>query len=271
MTRFWTIGGALSLVLMLVIACTIVPANGESANYEAARWNPIHFKPAIETASDEQCLACHREILDRKLRETSPAGVKASESLAWYQTLDTYEGEQETFHRRHLATPYAKRVMNMKCTTCHQGNNPREEAPIPPTAGDAGFTLRKMVNPDTCLMCHGKFNFPVMGLPSDWSTSGEMFGGSCLTCHGAIRTSRHKVNFLNAEAIEEGGKETADVCYGCHGGRAWYRINYPYPRHAWPGMAPDVPEWAKDRPTVSQDRFLIDSPLTKTSAGGKQE
>ena len=33
--------------------------------------------PAIETARDEQCLACHREVLEDKVRETSPAGIKA--------------------------------------------------------------------------------------------------------------------------------------------------------------------------------------------------
>ena len=47
-----------------------------------ATYDPIHFKPAIETARDEQCLACHREVLDDKVRETSPAGVKASTSKA---------------------------------------------------------------------------------------------------------------------------------------------------------------------------------------------
>ena len=69
------------------------------------RWDPIHFKPAIDDATDEQCLACHQEILDRKVLEQSPAGVNASETLAWYQTLDTYKGAQDTFHRRHLVTP----------------------------------------------------------------------------------------------------------------------------------------------------------------------
>ncbi len=26
-------------------------------------------------------------------------------------------------------TPFAKKVMNLQCTFCHQGNDPREEAP----------------------------------------------------------------------------------------------------------------------------------------------
>jgi hypothetical protein len=99
-----------------------------------------------------------------------------------------------------------------------------------------------------------------MGLPSDWHGSSALFGNNCLTCHAAVRTNRHRVNFLNAEAIEEAGKETGDACYGCHGGRAWYRIHYPYPRHAWPGMSPDTPEWARERPTESDKRFLTDNP-----------
>jgi hypothetical protein len=57
-------------------------------------------------------------------------------------------------------------------------------------------------------------------------------------------------------AIEQAGKAGADACYGCHGGRAWYRIAYPYPRTPWPDMPAEVPEWAKDRPTQSEARFL---------------
>jgi nitrate/TMAO reductase-like tetraheme cytochrome c subunit len=227
-----------------------------------ATYDPIHFKPAIESARDEQCLACHREVLEDKVRETSPAGVKASTSLAWYQRNPTYSGEQDTFHRRHLVTPLAKELMNLSCNTCHQGHDPREEAPGSSATGtpqsDAGFALRKVVNPETtCLKCHGQMNIQVMGLPSPWHESREMFGGSCLTCHAAIRTNRHQVTYLKAEAIEAAGQKSGEVCYGCHGGRPWYRIAYPYPRHAWEGMAPDVPDWAKDRPTESEARFQL--------------
>jgi hypothetical protein len=77
-------------------------------------------------------------------------------------------------------------------------------------------------------------------------------------CHEGIRTSRHNVNFLKSRAIEAAGRESADNCYGCHGGRAWYRIPFPYPRHAWDGMDKDVPDWAKNRPTASDPRFLLD-------------
>lgn len=227
-----------------------------------ATYDPIHFKPAIDQATDAQCLACHREVLEDKVRETSPAGIKAASSKAWYQQFSTYTGEQETFHRRHLVTPMARELMNLSCTTCHQGSDPREEAPgssatAMPQSTDA-FTLRKQVNPETtCLKCHGRMNVQVMGLPSPWPESKEMFGDSCLTCHAAIRTNRHQVSYLKAEAIEAAGAKNADTCYGCHGGRSWYRINYPYPRHAWAGMPPEVPEWAKERPTESEARFQL--------------
>ncbi len=235
----------------------VLASEMKAEQYEHARWHPMHFQPAIDQATDEQCLSCHQEILDRKVLEQSPAGVKASAALAWYQTLNTYEGPQETFHRRHLVTPLAKNLMDMKCTTCHQGNNPREEAPIPPDVAMTDFTLRKMVDPETCLMCHGRNPYERMGLPGPWAESRETFQNNCLLCHAGIRTNRHQVNYLKAEAIEELGTKDADICYGCHGGRQWYRIAYPYPRHAWKGMADEVPEWAKDRPTESQPRFRI--------------
>jgi hypothetical protein len=86
---------------------------------------------------------------------------------------------------------------------------------------------------------------------------GVSFGGNCLTCHASIRTTRHQVNFLKPEAIEVAGQENGEVCYGCHGGRSWYRISYPYPRHAWDGMDKDTPDWAKGRPTESEARFRM--------------
>lgn len=225
-----------------------------------ATYDPIHFKPAIEQATDEQCLACHREILADTVRETSPAGVRAAASLAWYQQMSTYAGGQDTFHRRHLVTPLARELMDLRCTTCHQGHDPRDEAPgssasaAPQANGD--FTLRKQVNVETtCLKCHGQMPVQLMGLPAPWPEAKAMFGNDCLTCHAAIRTERHQVSYLNAAAIEAAGAKNSDVCYGCHGGRAWYRISYPYPRHAWPGMPAEVPDWAKDRPTESEARF----------------
>ena len=228
----------------------------ENKDYESARWDPIHFQPEIGSASNEDCLSCHKEIIERKVLEKSPAGLAAAEALAWYQTLDTYEGPQETFHRRHLVTPLAKKLMNMQCNTCHEGNEPREEVgATPPYEGN--LTLRKMVDPNICLMCHAQMNYKVMALPGPWHESRTVMGDSCVACHAAIRTNRHNVNFLNAEEIEKAGAESSDVCYGCHGGRSWYRIGFPYPRHAWEGMAEEVPDWAKDRPTESQERFRV--------------
>jgi nitrate/TMAO reductase-like tetraheme cytochrome c subunit len=237
-------------------------ASDSEKSYERAVYAPIHFWPAIESAKGEQCLACHREVLDDKVRPTSPAGVNASASKAWYQQLSTYSGDQDTFHRRHLVTPLAKELMNLNCNTCHRGHEPRDEAPgtsataIPQSTTD--ITLRKQVNVETtCLKCHGQMPVQNMGLPSPWPESKAMFGNSCLTCHAAIRTNRHQVSYLKAAAIESAGAKNADVCYGCHGGRAWYRLSYPYPRHAWEGMSPDVPDWAKDRPTESEARFQL--------------
>ena len=109
-------------------AAAAIAALAKISDYQTARWHPLHFKPAIDTATNEQCLACHKEVLDHKPRDTSPAGVTAAQSVAWYQTLDTYEGEQASFHARHISTPFAKTVMNLKCNFCHQGNDPREEA-----------------------------------------------------------------------------------------------------------------------------------------------
>jgi len=198
----------------------------------------------------------------------SMAGVKAEDTLAWYQQLVTYKGEQDTFHRRHLATPMAKELMNLQCNTCHEGHDPREEAQgssaTAAAQDDHGFTLRKQVNPETtCLKCHGQFpGWELMRLPGTWDEVKPYFKNDCLACHVSTRTQRHQVNYLKADAIEAAAtaaKESghgADVCMGCHGGRAWYRIAYPYARNPWPEMPEGTPEWAKDRPTHSESRFI---------------
>ncbi len=243
--------------IMFISSLSFGLAQAESKpSYDAARWDPIHFQPQIATASDEQCLACHKNILEDKPKEQSSAGVRRDESLAWYQTLASYEGEQDTFHRRHLVTDLAKDLMQMRCNTCHQGNDPRDEVSDSAKDTQTGLTMRKMVDPNICLMCHGKMNIKAMGLPKPWPESKAMFQDNCLICHANIRTNRHQVNFLKPEAIEKAGQKNSSSCYGCHGGRAWYRIAYPYPRHAWQYMPEAVPEWAKDRPTESNPRFL---------------
>lgn len=248
--------GLVLIVVAMGFACA--QSSAVPSDYQRARFDPIHFKPAIDSASNAQCLACHAEVLEPSLRKQSIAGVDAAKAKAWYQTTSTYQGEQETFHRRHLSTAYAKQVMNLQCTTCHQGNSPRDEAPNTSASNqNQPLTLRKMASAETtCLMCHGTMNYTVMGLPSPWPQSKATFQNNCLLCHAAIRTNRHKVNYLNAAAIEEAGTKNADVCYGCHGGRAWYRISFPFARNKWEGMAPDVPDWAKNRPTSSEPRFL---------------
>jgi hypothetical protein len=246
--------------MLLLFAAAAAGAEDQARaalDYQAATWSPLHFKPAIETAKDEDCLACHAEVLEPSIREVSPAGVKATEALAWYQTVDTYTGDQETFHRRHLATDYAKQVMDLKCNTCHQGNDPRDETAISHANGDPTLTQRKHVDPTICLMCHGQFPYKNMNVPGPWLESGAAFQNNCMLCHVTFRTDRHQVNYLKADAIEALAKEKEDVCFGCHGGRSWYRISYPYPRHPWPGMAEAVPDWAKDRPTESAVRFQI--------------
>ena len=247
-------------------------------DYQRARYHPIHFPPAIEQASNEECLACHQETLSNSVRETSPAGVKAADSLAWYQTLDTYSGPQATFHWRHLESDFAKQTMNLQCNFCHKGNDPREETPdMLPTrpaltaSATPEFTLRKMVNPsETCLLCHGSMPDPenIMGLGGKWhEVRGDMeyaeAPNGCLSCHAeTFRTNRHQVNYLNAANIEELARSgTSDTCYGCHGGRAWYRTSYPYPRHDWPGMdKTTVPEWAANRPTASKPEHQLAKP-----------
>jgi hypothetical protein len=244
-----------------------VAALKKITDYERARYHPLHFKPAVETATNAQCLACHDEILKRKVRTKSPAGVDAKSALAWYETLDTYNGPQDTFHARHLTTAFSKQVMNLKCNFCHQGNDPRDEAPgSSATTQNSGYTLRKVVDPsDTCLKCHGKFPSQSMGfdtqtwpeLRKDMENADAPNG--CLTCHAEqFRTVRHQVTYLNADKIEALAKAgSSDSCYGCHGGRAWYRISYPYPRHPWPGMDKETPDWAKGRPTASDARYAI--------------
>lgn len=251
-------------------------------DYERARYHPLHFPPAIDTASNEECLVCHQEIMDHKPREASPAGVPAEDTIAWYQTLDTYWDEQSSFHYRHLQSDYAQMVMNLECSFCHQGNDPREESPDmmitrEPFSADASpeFTLRKMVNPsETCLLCHGTLPDPenIMGLAGEWhEVRADMewpeAPNGCLSCHADLyRTVRHNVDYLKAHSIEEIARVgSSDTCYGCHGGRAWYRISYPYPRHDWPGMFDDeLPEWAEGRPTESDPRYQL--PDAQTAA-----
>ncbi len=241
-------------------------------DYEAARFHPLHYPPESLSASNEECLACHAEILSHRPRAASLAGVPDTASIAWYQTLDTYAGAQESFHHRHMLSDFAQATMNLQCRFCHQGTDPREESPdmivgrenhTAPEVPE--FTLRKVVNPSTtCLMCHGAFPAEEMGLVGSWHEIREDFEwepgiNGCLTCHeDAFRTNRHHVTFLNAGNIEALGRAgSSDSCYGCHGGRAWYMIPYPYARNPWPGMDDEVPDWAIGRPTASDPDYAF--------------
>jgi cytochrome c peroxidase len=242
-----------------------------SGDYETAIYHPIHFPPNIGTSNRADCMTCHQEVLTTKPRVESQAGVKGDNVLAWYQTLDSYEGKQESFHWRHLESPLAKQVMKLECNFCHQGSDPREQSPeftVPKAQqtsnnGQVPFTNRKRVNPsETCLRCHGNFPAENMGVPGPWheqraDLEPEGTPNGCLTCHAGIRTERHNVTYLNKDGIDKAAENSSDVCYGCHGGRAWYRISYPYPRTPWPDMDKTVPDWAKDRPTKSESRYLI--------------
>ncbi len=110
-------------------ALDAVIARAAVADHQRARFDPLHFKPAIDDATDAQCLVCHAEILETVPLAFSPAGVPAATALAWYQTLDTYAGGQAMFHARHMTTPFAQEVMTLGCTFCHQGSDPRHETP----------------------------------------------------------------------------------------------------------------------------------------------
>ncbi len=274
------VGRLLSAAMGLLLCGAAIPAT--AADYQREVWSPLHLAPNTAKATNAECLACHSEILQDKIREVSPAGKKTSDiGPTWYQTLDTYKGTQETFHARHLTTAYAKKVMDLKCSTCHTGHDPREESMARPRVEkqdgkwtaipvETTFRLRKQVNPETtCLMCHGKFPFENMSLPDEWSKirtdmENEDAKNGCLTCHAEqTRTNRHQVTYLKAANIEKLAKDDSDVCYGCHGGRAWYRLSFPYPRHDWPDMPADVPDWATDRPKQSEARFRLDAGTAK--------
>lgn len=131
MSKLWFKTPQWASLLVIWVILPIAGSHAEEFDYDKTRWNPIHFKPQINSATNEQCLSCHKEVLEDKPLAQSLAGVKAADSLAWYQTLDTYQGPQDTLHRRHLVGPLATRLMDMKCNTCHQGSDPREQAPIP--------------------------------------------------------------------------------------------------------------------------------------------
>lgn len=64
---------------------TTLPAGGSSTDLLRATDDPTCFKPAIDSATDAQCLLRHREGL-----EALPAGVEVSRCKAWYRISYTY-------------------------------------------------------------------------------------------------------------------------------------------------------------------------------------
>jgi hypothetical protein len=124
-----------------------MPSRQQAAepDYLRAVYSPLHFRPAIETATDVQCLACHREVLEDKVRAASPSGVKAEACAPGTRRRRPTPASRTPFHRRHLVTPLAKRLMNLQCNTCHQGHDPREEA-----QGAAADSIRRRTTASRC-------------------------------------------------------------------------------------------------------------------------
>lgn len=224
------------------------------------RMDPVHFPPEIFQTKDSKCLQCHSDLMEKKVLARSPSGISSSGKLAWYQYTSTYEGSQMMFHSRHRDSPLSRQLMNLECRFCHRGNDPLP-GEFSTSSKMRNPVLRKSVSAEKiCLRCHGTFPFSIMGLPGDWGEIKDHYSGNCLTCHSTIRTNRHNVSYLNAGEIERKAMENPEVCYGCHGGRAWYRSSYPYPRNPWPGM-PGMPEKTSDRampgPGKSEALFRI--------------
>lgn len=190
-----------------------------------AQWNDVHFPPQVDQVPDQTCASCHRALLTQAVREASPAGLSRDDAAAWYQSLNTYAGPQLTFHERHLTAPYAREVLRMACRDCHRGHDPRERAVIPDSP-ERPLALRKRVHPGICLRCHGQFpdHQPLLG--NDWRAERADFDNDCRVCHAADRARRHTSPWLDAARIESLAIGNGDVCYGCHGGRAWYRVAY---------------------------------------------
>jgi len=170
--------GRMALLLAGVFAVALgagdaLAGKAKKKDYLRDRWDPIHFRPNIDRATNEQCLACHKEILTRKPRKVS---LKCN---------FCHRGNDP---REEAPGSHAENVK------------------------DAGYTLRKMVDPEkTCLRCHGKFPFEFMeGLEDDWSKIRQDFedeetkNGCLAACHGeTFRTVRHQVTYLKPKNIEK--------------------------------------------------------------------
>lgn len=189
--------------------------------YERARLSDVHIDSAKKGIQDSACLACHQEIFDAEgavLAAIDPA-IDLSKLKPWYQDVTTYQGPQLRFHYRHLKTPLATSIMDLSCVFCHENTEVRATYP----GEDSGGSFRKQVSGETCLLCHGQFP---QAHRMSWPALQTAVGGQdCLACHNAetLRNVVKKVDYLQADKIVAQGQDNAALCYGCHGGRAWYQ------------------------------------------------
>jgi hypothetical protein len=172
----------------------------------------------------DRCLTCHGSLVEALPHASSPAGLPARQASAWYQRVATYSGAQQNFHWRHLLSPFARQVMRAECDTCHPGFDPRKPMP----AGDdprSRRPLRKRVDPALCINCHGAFPDHREAFTGTWEVACDEFDNTCLVCHRGDAARNHGHPLLDREGILKRVQQDPDVCYGCHGGRAWYAVD----------------------------------------------
>jgi hypothetical protein len=228
---------ALLAWVLAAIAMAHPAVAAPAVDYQRARFDPIHFQPAIAQASDAQCLACHEEVLKPSMREQSPAGVKAA-TTAWYQQTNTYQGAQETFHRRHLSTPLARSLMDLRCNTCHEGHDQRDEHPLSSATSqrNGGFPAQAR---------ESRNHLPQVPWPDELQRDGPARAlaqeqGDVPEQLPAVPRGdphhRHQVNYLKAEAIEAAATGNAATCATAATAAA-PGIASPTPIRATPGKA----------------------------------
>jgi hypothetical protein len=179
-----------------------------------ASYSPLHFKPAIDTATDAQCLACHKEVLEDKPRVASPAGVRAADSIAWYQRTSTYSGEQDSFPSpapgdadgagldepalHHL--PSGPGPARGSAGLLGDGDAP-DRSPASPCASRS---IRKPPASSATASFRPRRSW---ACPARGPRSRTCSRTTAWRCHAAIRTNRHQVSYLNADAIEAAARE----------------------------------------------------------------
>ena len=209
-------------VLLLVLGSA---AGADSDPRSVRHWEILSRSAAIPEgdSADGRCRACHGQLLVAP-RAESPAGLSSEIGKAPYQRLNTYAGGQENFHSRHRSGQYALQVMRFQCQDCHPGRDPRLPALFRDDPRHPQM-LRKKVDPVLCVNCHGRFPDHRAAFVGPWEQARAYFDGNCMVCHAADVGRRHASPLLVREAIERLGRNAGDVCYGCHGGRAWYAVS----------------------------------------------